>query len=212
MKEKDRMVSLLLSHTAFVYADRCLVTSDVGGVSSSCILRSSAASSDFNCFSSSSFFHTLFCWCPFIIFLLYPGEPGHNVHQCDAAEEGRTIFHNLSRTYPGVDVPRALPTRLQTPHRIRGDKVIKAKMFIQNHWIIGSIRWRMDCGHKRLEQAYLWEIHWCFIRNHAAAVLHKGDCLCWQNYRKSSEYSSFQHKWRRKAKYWDFEKNRVYTH
>lgn len=132
-----------------------------------------------------------------------------------AAEEGRTIFHNLSRTYPGVDVPRALPTRLQTPHRIRGDKVIKAtkaKMFIQNHWIIGSIRWRMDCGHKRLEQAYLWEIHWCFIRNHAAAVSHKGDCLCWQNYRKSSEYSSFQHEWRRKAKYWDFEENRVYTH
>ena len=30
------------------------VTSGVGGVSSSCILRSSAASSDFNCFNSSS--------------------------------------------------------------------------------------------------------------------------------------------------------------
>lgn len=30
----------------------------VGGASSSCILRSSVASSDFNCFSSSSFFHT----------------------------------------------------------------------------------------------------------------------------------------------------------
>ena len=34
-------------------------TSGIGGASSSCILRSSAASSDFNCFSSSSFFHTL---------------------------------------------------------------------------------------------------------------------------------------------------------
>ena len=34
-------------------------TSGVGGASSSCILRSRAASSDFNCFSSSSFFHTL---------------------------------------------------------------------------------------------------------------------------------------------------------
>lgn len=33
-------------------------TSGVGGASSSCILRSRAASSDFNCFSSSSFFHT----------------------------------------------------------------------------------------------------------------------------------------------------------
>ena len=33
-------------------------TSGVGGASSNCILRSSAASSDFNCFSSSSFFHT----------------------------------------------------------------------------------------------------------------------------------------------------------
>ena len=34
-------------------------TSGVGGASSSCIFRSSAASSDFNRFSSSSFFHTL---------------------------------------------------------------------------------------------------------------------------------------------------------
>ena len=34
-------------------------TSGAGGASSSCIFRSSAASSDFNCFSSSSFFHTL---------------------------------------------------------------------------------------------------------------------------------------------------------
>ena len=33
------------------------VLSGVGGASSSCILRSSAASSDFSCFSSSSFFH-----------------------------------------------------------------------------------------------------------------------------------------------------------
>lgn len=33
-------------------------TSGVGGSSSNCIFRSSAASSDFNCFSSSSFFHT----------------------------------------------------------------------------------------------------------------------------------------------------------
>ena len=33
-------------------------TSGVGGASSSCIFRSSTASSDFNCFSSSSFFHT----------------------------------------------------------------------------------------------------------------------------------------------------------
>lgn len=34
------------------------VTSGTGGASSNCIFRSSAASSDFNCFSSSSFFHT----------------------------------------------------------------------------------------------------------------------------------------------------------
>ena len=34
-------------------------TSGVGGASSNCILRSSAVSSDLNCFSSSSFFHTL---------------------------------------------------------------------------------------------------------------------------------------------------------
>ena len=34
-------------------------TSGAGGASSSCIFRSSAASSDFNRFSSSSFFHTL---------------------------------------------------------------------------------------------------------------------------------------------------------
>ena len=38
----------------FFFGDFC-----AGGASSNCILRSSAASSDFNCFSSSSFFHTL---------------------------------------------------------------------------------------------------------------------------------------------------------
>ena len=87
------------------------------------------------------------------------GEPGHDVHRCDTqGDEGRFIFLNLSRTYPGYgpsecDIKKKynnhlktarggvtcknllhpakqtgvkLPTRLQPPHRIRGDKVVKA--------------------------------------------------------------------------------------
>ena len=48
-------VSGLTSCPSFSFS----ATSGVGGASSNCILRSSAASSDLSCFSSSSFFHTL---------------------------------------------------------------------------------------------------------------------------------------------------------
>ena len=47
--------------TWMAFSSSCLFSavSGVGGASSNCILRSRAASSDFSCFSSSSFFHTL---------------------------------------------------------------------------------------------------------------------------------------------------------
>ena len=48
-------VSGLTSCPSFSFS----ATSGVGGASSNCILRSSAASSDLSCFSSSSFFYTL---------------------------------------------------------------------------------------------------------------------------------------------------------